>query len=442
MSTQSNKFLFDRAIGYSFILKIWQSIAGLFGIYLVANYFSTELQGFYYTFISLIALQLFVELGLYLVITNAASHEWANLNLSTDGSINGDQKALSRLVSLGRFAFKWYSAASLVIWIIVGALGYFFLNQNNIVNINWEIQWIVQVTLSSLLFLFMPLLSLLEGCNQIEQVAKFRLLQSIAANISFWLSILADAQLWALPILSFTSLIFCIYYLINVKRRFFAPFYLKPKFECISWKSEILPMQWRLAIQGLMNYFGFYIFTPVMFYYFGAESAGQMGMSQQIVAAIISISLIFVTVKVPKFGMLVSTRNFIALDVEWFRASIYSAFLMTLGIVSLLSLQFLLIKIGWVPIHRLLSPLPLFYLCLGSFFGMLIQCLAMYLRAHKRELLTLSGFFSGVMIGSLVWGLGSNFGSTGATCGYLLVMSLFSFPATLVIFLKAKKSWH
>ena len=66
----------------------------------------------------------------------------------------------------------------------------------------------------------------------------------------------------------------------------------------------------------------------------------------------------------------------------------------------------------------------------------------MYLRAHKREVLTTSGVLTGVMIGSLVWVFGSKFGPTGAAGGYLLVMSCFTFPVTIVIYLKSRKNWH
>ena len=112
------------------------------------------------------------------------------------------------------------------------------------------------------------------------------------------------------------------------------------------------------------------------------------------------------------------------------------------GVFLLLSLQIILIKVEWSPILRLLPQLPLLLLCIGSFFVVLIQCLAMYLRAHKREVLTMSGVLTGVMIGSIVWVFGSKFGPTGAAGGYLLVVSCFTFPVTVKIYLKSRKNWH
>jgi hypothetical protein len=77
------------AVVLSVFLKFWQAGAGLLGLVLVGLHFAPDVQGFYYTFASLVALQSFVELGLYIVISNAASHEWSKLALRSDGCIEG-----------------------------------------------------------------------------------------------------------------------------------------------------------------------------------------------------------------------------------------------------------------------------------------------------------------------------------------------------------------
>ena len=41
-----------------------------------------------------------------------------------------------------------------------------------------------------------------------------------------------------------------------------------------SWKKEILPFQWRIALSSTTGYFSLYLFTPVTFNVFGAVEAG------------------------------------------------------------------------------------------------------------------------------------------------------------------------
>ncbi|MBT6902530.1 MAG: hypothetical protein HOA32_16150, partial [Nitrospina sp.] len=74
----------DRAVAFAILVKVWSLFAGPVTLYLISIYLSPEIQGFYYTFLSLIALQSFVELGFYIVITQFASHEWASLELDHD----------------------------------------------------------------------------------------------------------------------------------------------------------------------------------------------------------------------------------------------------------------------------------------------------------------------------------------------------------------------
>ncbi len=121
--------------------KVWSLFAAPITLLLIAQFLAPEVQGFYYTFLSLIALQSFVGLGFSIVITQFASHEWANLSLDDAGYISGDEKARLRLISLGRFVFKWYAWASAIFVLLVGAGGYLFLSQSPDPGISWKSPW-------------------------------------------------------------------------------------------------------------------------------------------------------------------------------------------------------------------------------------------------------------------------------------------------------------
>ncbi len=78
----------------------WASLAGLVTVALIARFLSPAEQGYYYTFGSLIALQIVFELGFSFVILQMASHERAHLTLSPRRSISGDAVAHARLASV------------------------------------------------------------------------------------------------------------------------------------------------------------------------------------------------------------------------------------------------------------------------------------------------------------------------------------------------------
>ena len=423
----------NRAVVFSLLHKSWQAGAGLLGLVLIGLYFAPEVQGFYYTFASLVALQSFVELGLYLVISNAASHEWSRLRLAADGGIDGDPQALSRLVSLGRFVFKWYAVAALLFCVLAGAGGYWFLASAHTPGIRWQGPWLLHVAFSALMLWCAPFLSLLERREQVEPVARFRLWQVMAGNGAFWVAIVAGADLWAAPVLSAVSAAICMYYLVVCRRSFFRPFFHSPALAGMNWRLEILPMQWRLAVQGVLNYFVFSLFTPVMFHYHGPVVAGQMGMSLQLVNALHAISSIWMLTKAPRFGVLIARREFALLDLEWWQAARRTIYMMLLGVLLMLSSLYLMTWLRYGLVERVLPPSALLLLAVGAVFSLAAQNFSVYLRAHKKEVLMTVGMVSGVLMGLLVWQLGAHFGPVGASASYMLVMTVVTFPMALVI---------
>jgi hypothetical protein len=70
-----NRLEVNRAVFYALALRGWQFVGGAVSVLLISLYFTKELQGYYYTFSSLVALQSFFELGLGAVLVAIASHE-------------------------------------------------------------------------------------------------------------------------------------------------------------------------------------------------------------------------------------------------------------------------------------------------------------------------------------------------------------------------------
>ena len=135
------KLRFNPAISYSLLFKAWQAGAGLITIPFVIEYLGPVVQGYYYTFASLIALQSFFELGFGIVISIYASHEWYKLRLDDEGRIAGDANARSRIVSLGRFVFSYFGLAALAYLATISIVGFYILGRNHEPAVNWIAPW-------------------------------------------------------------------------------------------------------------------------------------------------------------------------------------------------------------------------------------------------------------------------------------------------------------
>lgn len=432
----------DRAVIFTLLTRSWQAVNGAVSLLLIIRYFSPELQGFYYTFSGLLALQVFVELGFYLVIINVSSHEWAKLGLDTNGRITGSEDARSRLVSLGRFIFKWYAIASVVFIVGVSIGGYQFLLQAKHADINWQLPWISVVVSTGLVLFSLPFISLLEGCNQVVSVNRFRMIQAVLASLALWVVIIRGGELWAAVASSCVIFLSASYFLLWRYRRFFESFFKKSIGPHVHWKSEIWPMQWRLGLQGLVNYFMYWLFVPVMFHYHGAVTAGRMGMTWQLVMMVQVLALAWVHTKVPRFGMHIAHKNYDALDRLWWRTSLVSMLFIALASGAIWLAVYLLDIYQISFAQRLLGPLPTGLLLLAVILAQATQCQAAYLRAHKREALVVPGVLSGIASGLLVWFLGSRFGPIGAASAYLAVVALITFPLVTMIWSRARIEWH
>lgn len=81
----------DGAVFYSVLARGFQAFSGFISIFLVSKSLSIEEQGFYYTFTSILALQIFFEMGLNGIITQYVAHEAAFLEWS-EGKLQGEEK--------------------------------------------------------------------------------------------------------------------------------------------------------------------------------------------------------------------------------------------------------------------------------------------------------------------------------------------------------------
>ena len=431
----------DRAVVFAATSRVWILLAAPITFILIARELTAVEQGFYFTFASLLALQTFVELGFYNVIVSVASHEWAHLELDEDGRITGDPDARSRLVSLGRLVFKWYAVAAALFVAVVGVAGYAFLSHGADAGVAWRGPWFALVIFTGFLLWTLPFISLLEGCNEVEVVNRFRTSQVIIASLALWITVLAGGGLWAAAVGVAVNAVRDVYLIVRRYRNFFAAFLTPPAGPTISWRQEILPMQWRIGISGTVNYFANYLLTPVMFAAQGPVVAGRMGLTVAAVNGLQNVSAAWMQTKSARFGMLVARRSWEALDGMFRRALGATTVALFAGALCFLA-AIVLLNVADVPIaDRALSPFPTAMLLVAALLGHISFSQSTYLRAHKREPMVVVSVASSLAIGAAVWLLGSRYGPSGAAAGYLAVW-VIAVVWGHTIWRRCRLAWH
>jgi O-antigen/teichoic acid export membrane protein len=431
----------DRAVALSILARGWQILAAPLTLFLIARYMSPAMQGYYYTFSSLLALQSFVELGFSAVIVNITSHEWASLELDGAGRIRGSPDSLSRLISLGRLVFKWYAVASLIFVVGVGVAGTAFFAPASLGEVAWKAPWLSQVILAGLSLWLLPVTSLLEGCNQVASIQQFKLFQVVAASLGMWVALVLGAGLWAGVVWSGILLLRDVSLVLLRFQGFFKPFVKPPPGPRMSWRTEVWPMQWRLAVSGVFGYLAFSLFNPVMFRYHGATVAGQMGMTWALTNALQAVSGAWVQTKAPRFGMLIAKKDFGALDRFFWKTAGISIGVMAAGVLAIWFGVMGLRMIDHPLAHRILPPLPLGLFLLAAAVLQVSLCETVYLRAHRKEPIMGMSVVMGLAIGGSVWLLGRRFGPVGAAASYCAVVMACTLWETWIWF-RCRTEWH
>ena len=419
----------DRAVFFSNAAQLLRLITGPINMALVLRYLTPEIQGYFYAFSGVVATQVFLEMGFSQNILQFASHEFAKLRLTNEQTLEGDQEAYSRLISLGRLAFGYYAVAAAIFFVGIGAGGHIFFSYSGQHDVVWQKAWWIIAAAAAGSLAINPARSLLDGCNQVAVTAKFSFWASLAGFAVNALALISGAGIYVSAIGAVFSFLLSLSYFGLHWRSFFAQFLSPPQHGHVSWRHEIWPFQWRIAVSWMSGYFIFDMISPVAFYFCGPVAAGRLGMSLQLVRMISNVALTWITTKAPRFGMLIAMRAWKELDLLWRRSMLQAFIFCLLGMIAFW------VAVPWVgnyfpKVPNRLAPLGT-NIWLGS--AMLVQIfitsMAMELRAHKQEPYMWLSVANALISVAFILPLVRVWGIYGEAMGYALAIWAILFPA-------------
>lgn len=439
----------DGAVAFTLFSRIFQAIGGLVTLILITKYLTKLEQGYYYTFGSILAIQIFFELGLSGIITQFVAHENANLVWINSTSFKGSEVSISRLASLLQFTIKWFVAISIILLLGLLIAGYYFFEVfgKNDSNINWQIPWFILSVNTSLSLLVSPILAFFEGLGAVKEVSKIRLIQQALQLLLVILFFHLGLKLYSGPIaaiIAFVIVPLWIFFGSKIKLLLFI--WSKIGNHQVNYRLEIFPFQWKIALSWVSGYFIFQLFNPVLFATEGAIAAGQMGMTLAVLNAIFALTFSWVSTKVPVFSSLIAQKKFIQLDIIFNKTLLQSSILNSIGLTVFMCIIFFLhyfeLKIGNRNLaDRFLPILPLFFMIIPIFLNHFIGSWATYMRCHKEEPMLIISLVMGLLCSISTLVLGNLFGVIGITSGYL-ILTIISFIWTFYIFETKKMEWH
>ena len=433
-------FEIDGALVFTLLGRFSGSLFGLITLWFVYNFISPLETGFYFTFASILALQIIFELGMFQVIMQFASHEMPLLSYDKNGFLRGSKSSLSRLASILRFIFYWYGVISLLMLVIIMPVGYFVISSGHSSDlVEWQMPWILLVISASINIFVMPLYSFLDGCGQIKNVAKIRIVQNTVGSCFAWISLIFGAGLYSLAMMNGVVTMVAISWLFFFKKSFIVNILRSYSLTYnVNWKKEILPYQWRVALSYFSGYFSNQALIPLAFILIGPIESGQMGFSFALTWALLSISLSWVNTKTPTLGLLFSSNKKNEAYRLFIPALRNSTIIVVLGSAIIIGLKFYLDYIESPLSLRMIEIWPLLILLLTTVLNNIIFSISIYLRADKTDptmpmMIVLSSL---TLVFSYV--LAEKFGVMGIISAYLAVTFFVGFIWSTSIFMKRR----
>ncbi|WP_146512882.1 lipopolysaccharide biosynthesis protein [Rubripirellula amarantea] len=438
-----NRMEVDRAVFYAIASRGWQFLAGPITILMIASYFTKEVQGYFYTFGGVVALQMFFELGFPQVIINFASHEWGKLALADDGSIEGDADALSRLSSLFRASMICFAAVTVVLALTILVVGWIMFSRDEHSDaVNWKAPWIALSILSAIGFSLSPTLIVLEGCDQVRNVYKMQFVRAVLGNLAVWVAIPLGAALWTPVIATVVRLVCECYFIFVPYRKFFRAVSSRPTGPVLNWRRDIWPFQWRIGFRGLFSYFSASLMSPIVFVYQDAVAAGQFGLVWQVLNAIYGACGAWVRTRMSKMGTLVAKREFQELDRMFYRVSTIGLSVMVATCITFVVFDWALYYFNSPYATRMLTPLPTICLAFGMTAAMAMEYQGLYMHAHQRSPFLVTGIACATASGLLIWWWGAWFGVLGVAVAFFTMNMLINLPLWTYLWHRFRREYY
>jgi hypothetical protein len=419
------------------LFRGWGILAGGATMLLIPLWLDATQQGYYYTFASVLALQVFFELGLSGVVVQLVSHEVAQLHITPDERFEGPPARLGRLASLATMLLRWYRVAAVLFGLIGGVAGaLFFMRRGQLSPQAWLPVWVALIACTAVNLSYVPALSLLEGCGRVGHVARLRLVQSVIGYLALWLVLAAGGGLWAAAVVPFVSAACTTWWLRNRGALFrWLCHHSYEAVHAMSWRTDVLPLQWRIAVSWASGFFVINLFTPVVFAHQGAVEAGRLGMAMAVFNAVTTVGMSWVNAKVPAFTAHIARGEDAALNALFRSVAMRSILVTTALALFVLGVDAVATALGLRMVSRV-APLPVLgWIALATIGNCLIFSAATYMRAHREEPMLAVSVCGGALT-ALAVTLSASAGLGTMMMLYAAITLFFGLPWTAVLFLR------
>lgn len=435
----------NEAVSYVFIGRFWSIISGLVTIKLILLFMTPELQGYYYSINNLLQMQLFLELGLGIIIIHTASSEFAKLRWTPAMTLEGDDRAKQRLASLLRKMTWFYGLMGLLFLVIIVPSGIVVLNRGGLNYHTWLIPWLMIGLSAAIKLVFIPFNMIFAGAGKINIVSRYQTFANIIAIMGMWVGIAAGINLYSLILLAWLNLFLVNY---NLLRKFWPT--IKELFTLkihhpINWKKEIWPYQSRSGFNIVADWVFLQSATPILLSNQGSVAAGKIGMTLSVVLVFTAIGTTWMMTRSVEFSKLLGLGKTQEVYDYYKSISYKSMPFVILGLTGVVVGIWMINRFD-IPYlsdykERVLPPYEALLLVLFVFSNFLFNNYRIFLRAYKKEpFYIVSLFLSVILITSNIYF--STYSMISMLLSQFILGTFFCAGLGTFYFQRTRKKWN
>jgi hypothetical protein len=297
----------------------WLTLSGAVTVLIVPQTLTRPEQGLFFTFISLAAIQSIFEAGITSVFFNFAAHERAVLHMAPPPSDAVRERAEVRIRQLVEISRRWFLALALLYCVIVGPLGYHFVDiavRRESLMTHWQGPFFLLVGAISLSLYNLSRVPILEAHGRIADVANFRLRSTVLSAGIMWVGLVSGGGLWALALsygvqsATMTLQVALAYRQLPLPKFSAA---LPAARYAINWRAEIVPLQFRLATSYFCGYFIAQAVVPFALHAYGSEVSGQIGLMLSVFNALAAVLASYIYAAAPRYATCIARGDLVPL---------------------------------------------------------------------------------------------------------------------------------
>jgi hypothetical protein len=395
--------------------------SGFVTVLFAAAYLRPEMLGYFFTMNSIVAMQVFFELGLTTAITQYTAHEKASSDVE-DRAPNQRARHADRLASFLHQVLRSYLAISAAFLAIVGPAGALFLAAKSTDTVvAWRLPWAVTVCTTAARLVVTAVEAYLEGLGRIRVNSQARTASTVLGGLLTWGLLFWWRDLWAMAVGGAVQLIIHslvqLYLSGGVLRQVLHA--ARAAQHRIEWIREVWPYQWRIGVSWLTGYFIFSAFNPAIFYFHGPVMAGQMGLSLAAVNAFATVCGAWLAPKLFEFNALNSAGKLGQLQRSVSLALRHLSIVAGVGSAIIVTAYLAPHGLGARFGQKLIPPAALLAILVAAILQQFVAVVAAFARSFKEEPFLLPSVGGAILCAGMLVPLARYHGTLGAAQAYL-----------------------